>query len=65
MNEAPVEAGGLPIVPAEPVKLRTVCGWCKALMFDGPRDANGRESTGICEVCTPLLRAGRTAELGL
>lgn len=52
------------VVVTPPVKLRTVCGWCKGLMFDGPRDAEGRGSTGCCDACAPLLRAGRTAELG-
>jgi hypothetical protein len=47
----------LPALDMEPVKFQTRCGWCKALMNQGPLDANGHDSTGICATCTPLLCA--------
>lgn len=35
---------------AAPV-LFTRCGWCKAVMVDGPLSPEGLESTGICKPC--------------
>lgn len=32
--------------------LFTRCGWCKAVMVDGPLSPEGLESTGMCKVCT-------------
>jgi hypothetical protein len=50
----------LPRIPASarPVKLQTRCGWCGHLMNHGPLDEQGRESTGICDVCRAGVRDG-------
>jgi hypothetical protein len=35
----------------DPVALFTRCGWCKAVMVEGPLSPDGLESTGVCAKC--------------
>jgi hypothetical protein len=53
--------------PAAP-SVRVVCAWGGAVMVEGPLDAQGHASHGICPCCrkreTETARAGRTAEIG-
>lgn len=55
---SPADVQGGPPVPAPSVTpsaqpaLFTRCGWCKAVMVEGPLSPEGLESTGICKECT-------------
>lgn len=62
---SPADVQGGPPVPAPSVTestqpaLFTRCGWCKAVMVEGPLSPEGLESTGICAGC----KAKETADV--
>lgn len=43
--------------------LFTRCGWCKAVMVDGPLSPEGLESTGICAECADRMTADTIAAI--
>lgn len=54
----PAEEQARILAESEPA-IRTVCGWCDAVIVDGPLNADGLESTGICEPCGAACRGRR------